>query len=289
MDNYLVFNGQFVLADTPIIRAGNRGFKYADGLFESIRVMHGSPVFLEQHLERLYEGMRKLCLAIPENWDRLFLQELFNKLTTLNGIKSGRARLTVYRAGGGTYQPQSHQVDYVLELHALEDLQYTLNTEGLAVDIYEQHPKRITELGWYKTLNAQYYVLAAIEAQRRKLDDVLLINEQGYVIESQHSNLFFVKDQALYTPPIEDGPVGGIMRMQIINLALELNIPVYECHIVADNLLMADEVFLSNAIRGIQWVVSFRNKRYYHKLSEKLTTALNEWVLNSTKGLPETE
>jgi len=79
------------------------------------------------------------------------------------------------------------------------------------------------------------------------------------------------------------------MRMQVINLAIELGIPVFECHVTPNLLLDADEVFLSNAVSGVRWVVSFRNKRYYHKLSSYLIAQLNTLAINLVTGLPETE
>lgn len=289
MDNYLVNNGHFVLSNTPIMRAGNRGFQYADGLFESIRVIHGKPLFLTDHLNRLFEGASVLQLKLPETWSLTFFEDLFQKLIALNNIKAGRARLSVFRAFGGTYLPLEKDVEYILELYPIEEEVFTLNKNGLAVDTYENQIKHKTHLSNYKTLNAQLYVLARIDASSRNLDDALLLNETNQIIEATSSNLFFVKNERLYTSPLSDGAVGGIMRMQLINLAIELGVPVFECHITPELLLDADEIFMSNAIKGIQWVVSFRNKRYFHKMSNYLLSQLNELATNLVMDLPETE
>ena len=82
----------------------------------------------------------------------------------------------------------------------------------------------------------------------------------------------------LYTPHLEDGCVGGTMRMQVINSALENEIKVYETSLTPQNLLAADEIFLTNAIKGIQWVGSYRTKRYFHKISDVLIERLNQKV-----------
>lgn len=289
MDNYLVNNGHFILSNTPIMRAGNRGFQYADGLFESIRVIHGKPLFLSDHLNRLFEGANALQLHLPETWSIAFFEDLFQKLIALNNITSGRARLSVFRAFGGNYLPLEKDVEYLLELYPMEEEAFELNKNGLAVDTYENEIKHNTHLANFKTLNAQLYVLARIDASSRNLDDALLLNDAKHIIEASSSNLFFVKNEQLYTPPLADGAVGGIMRMQLINLAIELGVPVFECHITPALLLDADEIFLSNAIKGIQWVVSFRNKRYFHKLSNYLLSQLNVLATNLVMDLPETE
>ena len=93
-------------------------------------------------------------------------------------------------------------------------------------------------------------------------------------------NLFIVSNGVLYTPSLSDGCLGGVMRMQIINLALENGIKVYECSLNPQNLLAADELFFTNASRGVQWVVGYRTKRYTHRMALHLTELLVKKVLN---------
>ena len=130
-------------------------------------------------------------------------------------------------------------------------------------------------------LGSQLNVLAGIHARNNELDDCLLINEEGLIIESTNSNIFIVSNGTLYSPPLSDGCVGGTMRMNLINAALELNIGAYESSLNQQHLLMADEVLLTNAIRGIQWVNAFKHKRYFSDLSEKLIDKINEMAFNS--------
>ena len=86
----------------------------------------------------------------------------------------------------------------------------------------------------------------------------------------------------LYTPGLEEGCLAGTMRMQVINLALENGIKVYECNILPQNLLVADEIFLTNAINGVVWVSGYRTKRYFNNTARKLVNLLNEvWLTTS--------
>jgi branched-chain amino acid aminotransferase len=85
-----------------------------------------------------------------------------------------------------------------------------------------------------------------------------------------------VSNGVLYTPGLEEGCLAGIMRMQVINLALNNGIKVYECNILPQNLLAADEIFLTNSIRGINWVSGYRTKRYFNNMSRKIVALLND-------------
>jgi branched-chain amino acid aminotransferase len=116
---------------------------------------------------------------------------------------------------------------------------------------------------------------------KNNLDDCLILNDRGNPIESISSNLFIVKNNTLLTPSIESGAVAGIMREQLIETALKLNITVYDdCLLTSDDLLEADEIFLSNAINGIRWVVAFKDRRYFNKTSRILIEELNRCSFN---------
>jgi branched-chain amino acid aminotransferase len=156
---------------------------------------------------------------------------------------------------------------------------YQLNDHGLSVDLYPEIRKAVNMLSVHKTLGCQIYVMASLWCMERGLDDCLLQNDRGNIIESSAGNIFIVSNGVLYTPSLSDGCLGGIMRMQVINLALENGIKVYECSLNPQNLLAADELFFTNASRGLQWVGSYRTKRYTHRLAQALVDMLVKKVL----------
>ncbi|MCB0791579.1 MAG: aminotransferase class IV [Flavobacteriales bacterium] len=280
MENYVYLNGRPVPADRPVITLDNRAFHYGDGLFESIRVVDGRPCFLDAHWARLMEGCKLLRIEIPESLGLDALHAAVVDLVERNGISSARARLTVFRDAGGHYRPEGHKGGYTLELTPLENPVYQLNERGLTVDIYPEMRKPVNALAVHKTLNCQYYIMAALWSTERGLDDCLLQNDRGNIIESSSGNLFIVSNGVLYTPSLSDGCLGGVMRMQLINLALDNGIKVYECSLNPQNLLAADELFFTNAVRGLQWVGMYRTKRYAHRLSQQLTSILVGKVLS---------
>lgn len=267
-------NGEVVPGDKPVITLNNRAFHFGDGLFESMRVVDGKACFLDAHWARLTTGAALLQIELPAGLDRAGFERQINELVQRTGHVSGRCRFTLYRSGGGYYRPETNAGDYTIELRALPEKHHTLNEHGLMVDIWQGMRKPINELSRHKTLNCQYYIMGALWAQQRGLDDCLLQNDRGNIIESSSGNLFIVSNGVLYTPSLTDGCLGGVMRAQIINLALANGIKVYECSLNPQNLLAADELFFTNAVRGIQWVSTYRTKKYAHRLSAVLMELL---------------
>lgn len=270
-------NGDVIANDSYTIRSGNRAYLYGDGVFETIRVLDGRPVNMENHIKRLLEGATKLKMRPPSFFTIDFFTEKIVELLDKSGISAGgKCRLSLDRAIGGTYLPETNEVEYFIEVYPLEANQFELNPKGLEVDIYLEHKKPKTSLSNFKTKSALIYVLAAIAAKEKGLDDYLITNGTGGILEGTSSNLFVVSNGVLYTPGLEEGCLAGTMRMQVINLAIKNGIKVYECNILPQNLLVADEIFLTNAVKGIVWVSGYRTKRYFNNVARKLVALLNE-------------
>jgi branched-subunit amino acid aminotransferase/4-amino-4-deoxychorismate lyase len=270
MKNWIDHNGAWLPADGPVLSTDNRAYHFGDGLFETIRIINGAPCFMDHHWARMITGAGLLRIELPPTLDRAGAERRIKELVERTGTTSGRCRLTLYRSGGGQYRPATNAGAYTLEIAPLADATYTLNEQGLMVDIWPEMRKPINELSRHKTMNCQYYIMAALWSQQRGLDDCLLQNERGNIIESSSGNLFIVSNGVLYTPSLSDGCLGGVMRAQIINVALSNGIKVYECSLNPQNLLAADELFFTNAVRGVQWVSGYRTKRYMHRMAGQL-------------------
>lgn len=278
--NKVIYNGELKEAGAVVVPSDNRAFKFGDGVFESIRVMDGKACFIDNHFNRLKMGLEALHIEPQDDFSTEKLEEQIKEVIKANGItEGGRIRLTLSRASKGMYMPQYETgFDYLIEAMALEENRFALNERGLVLDIYPEMRKQINRLSYFKTLNCQLYIMASIYAKQNNLDNVLITNENDCIIESANSNLFIVSNGVLYTPPLADGCLGGTMRMEVINKALRHDIKVYETTLRPQNLLVADELFLTNAIQGVQWVSSYRQKRYYHTLAQRLVQYLNEEV-----------
>lgn len=279
MQQFINHNGNFVPADQPVVKSNNRAFCYGDALFETIRIANYRPQFLKEHLQRLYAGMKVLKMLPNPNYSEVFFEHAILELAQKNGITSdARVRLTVYRNDGGFYAPSDNNVSFLIEMTAMEEKGYTLNAKGYTVDLFSDLKKSNSPLSSIKSANSIVYVVAGIYKNQHALDDCILVNDKGCITEAISSNIFAVKNGVLYTSPVADGCVDGVMRKKIIEIAEASRIAVYELSIMQSVLLGADELFLTNAINGIRWVVAYKQKRYFNNTSKKFTDKLNELI-----------
>jgi len=275
------YNGEYYNEDKVPVTFRSRAFRYGDGMFETIRIINGKAIFLDNHIQRIKKGLTILQITAPEILEIEKLNAIILDLAKKNGIqKGGFGRLIIWRESEGRYMPENDNASCLLELSPYPNNLFVLSKSGKSIDIYQDMRKQINIMAQYKTLNSQLNVLAAIHARNKGVDDNLLCNEEGLIIETTNSNIFIVSNGTLYTPPLIDGCVGGTMRMNVINAALELKLNVYESSLNQHHLLMANEILLTNAIQGVEWVNAFKHKRYYSTTASKLVDQLNKTALN---------
>jgi branched-chain amino acid aminotransferase len=184
--------------------------------------------------------------------------------------------MTVLRNEGGFYTPETNDISFLIEAEAIESEGYVLNQKGLWVDIYTDMKKQINKLSNTKNGNALFYVMAGLAKTSMKLDDCFLINENGNICEAISSNIFVVKNGALYTSPLTEGCVDGIMRKNIFRLASASKILTFETPLTVNSLMNGDEVFLTNAINGLQWIGQYKSKFYTNRMAALFVEKLNE-------------
>lgn len=273
---FINFNDEIIPADTRILSADNRAFKYGDGLFESMRLMKGHLKFSDLHADRLQRGMKALKIDGYSQMDTWFLKDRVDALAIRNKAKHGRVRLTVYREAGGLYTPTQNKAGFCMELQPMDEPRYFLNDKGLIMDVYNDLGKPLNYLSNIKSCNSLVYVMGGMFKTQNRLDDIFILNQNKFLCEAGSSNVFVWYQNHLYTPALSEGCVEGVMRQVVINLALKHNIPVTEAQINPEILYEADEVFLTNATRGIRWVMGYGVKRYFNKLSKGLMDELNK-------------
>jgi len=279
----IILNGHALEPGAPEITLLNRSFKYGDGLFETLRVYQGRILFLNLHLDRLTRGMQIMGYDFePEAWLPQLTQALRRGIA-LNGIEQhGRLRLHVYRAGPGAYAPLEDTPYYLIEAYALKHDPYQ-EPPPLRITTFADWSLSPTPLSGCKTAAALPYVLAARYAQRAGFDEALLLNGD-LVVEAASSNLFMVNQQKLITPPLSLGGLAGIMRHTVMRVAREVKVPVVEKKFRLKELRQADEVFLTNVIRGIQPVGQF-DRRPYREVPGPMTRFLQNCLKQYIEGL----
>ncbi len=281
---YISYNGNILLTENFKPEFNNRAFQYGDGLFETMHALGTNVQFFYEHIERLIRSMKALKMEVPVRFsiDTLGLQKEITKLLTKNRIyKGGRVRLTVFRQNGGFYSPKNNEVNYLIQTEHLSSDNYELNSKGYHIDIFEEIPKPINILSALKTTSSIFYVMAGIFKSENKLDECLLINEKGNIVEGVSANIFIVKENNIYTPSLKSGCLDGIMRKKVMDIAKSEGFTVYdEIPIQLSDIMAADELFFTNAITGIKWVLSFKQRRYYHKIAKQLIDKLNKSVFS---------
>lgn len=274
---YVNVNGNFLAINEAKVSITNRSFRYGDGLFETIKLINGKPQFFSDHLNRLKEGAGFLDLEFPEE---VFTQDMIDQLSKMNGVTaSASLRIMLYRRGTGKYVPDTDESSFVMSVEPVAVTGYPLNEHGLTLSVFIKARKAQDSLANFKTNSALVYVLAGIEKNRLAVDDCLVLNTSGRVAEAISSNLFLVKDNVLTTPALSEGPVAGVMRKQIIGLAQQEGLAVNETEVSMDDVLNADEVFLTNATKGVQWVQYLNEVEYVNKLSTTLSDLLDQTLL----------
>ncbi|HLW49727.1 MAG TPA: aminotransferase class IV [Sphingobacteriaceae bacterium] len=276
--NYINFNGKLTPVSKPILQGDNRAFRYGDGIFETMLWKKGQIRLLHEHVERLQAGMKTLKLEGVEHFGPSELAQLSVELLTKNEIddKICRLRLQVYRSGSGLYSPISNQPEFILQASPLEGLtNEATQHSGLTIDVYREHFKPYSGLSALKSINSLLFVLAGLYRKQQGLDEVIILNQDGLICETISSNIFVSYRQQIYTPALSEGCVAGTMRKTVLELAKKEGIEITEAKIDPQILEEADEVFLTNAIRGVQWVMGYRNKRYFNQWSKRFQAMIH--------------
>ena len=271
------FNGILQDSDTNLLDQ-NRGFLYGDGVFETLKIVGGKILFFEDHYFRLMAAMRIVRMEIPMNFTLEYLEEQVLSLVEKNKIEqSARARITVYRNNGGLYLPTNNTVSFLIQTSAIENPVYSISEKEYEVDLYKDFyiPKQL--LSTLKTTNKMIHVTGSIYAKENDLDNCILLNDSKNVLEALQGNLFMRMGNTLITPPISEGCLNGIMRKQILSFAKkETNLEVVEQVISPFDLQKADELFVTNVIRGIQPITKYRKKEFEQDTAKVLNTILKQ-------------
>ncbi len=276
-NTFINYNGNIIDSNQPVFTASNRAFRYGDAVFETIRIMNGEILHFEKHLKRLQRSMELLGMLPHDDLTFHNLYLSFRHLDQVNNLKgNGRIRLEVFRNDGGLYTPLSNHVSYIIEASPLSNRHYSMNENGIQIEIYTEIQKPLSKLSNLKSSNALYYVMAGLHNRKSGGGDILVLNTHGRIAEAISSNIFLVTGTKISTPSLTEACVSGVMRETIIEFLAGQNIKVKECGIEVDQLLAADEIFLTDVIHGIRWVSAFRKKRYFNSFSKKLLDQLQE-------------
>jgi branched-chain amino acid aminotransferase len=277
MNNWLFYNEEIIPADTPIISAANRGLRFGDGLFETIKVVNISPgdqgqiSHFELHLERLNRGLAVLQMQLPVHYTPDYIAQIILDLCSRNNITgAARVRMTIIRGNGNLFITEDPFSSIIIQAEPLANEYLALNETGLNIDICPGIQKSCDQLANLKSNNYLPYVMAAQYAKQHQLNDCLVLNTHNRICDGTIANIFHIHQNNIYTPPLSEGGVAGVMRSHLLAKLPNAGYTVHEKICTPEDLAAADEVFFTNALYGIRWVKQFGNTIYSNKIVAKL-------------------
>jgi len=247
MEPIVYLNGKFVALADARVSILDRGFCYGDGLFETLRAYSGTIFRLDLHLDRLERGAQSIFLELPEPREKL--EEILYLTLEKNKCPDAVIRLTVTRGEG--LPGKLWQTDYspTLSVHVRP---HTAPPEewyhsGVPVSLIPDSASKIGGLaGQIKSTNYLSQILARKQADHHQSVEGIMVNEQGEVCDGTISNIFLVKSGEVSTPAVNGYVLAGVTRQMVLELAAKRGTPAREKSISPEEILNADEVFLTN-------------------------------------------
>ena len=280
-------NGQLINSDNFSISLENRGLRYGDAFFETIKCHLGKPLYWEDHYFRIASSFLITKMTPPTDFSiekfKAFIEELLQKNSL--DVKSARVKITFFRTSSGYYLPDENHASYVIESDPLDSSLYQLNPKGLNITFYKENFISKGPLSNIKSTNRLINVISSIHAHENGYDDVLLINNNNNIVEASKGNIFIVDhSNNIITPPIEDGCINGVLRSVLLR---EKKDQVLEKSIAFSDIMNAKEIFITNVIIGVCWVSKLGNKIYAKDMSVELLSLLNQKFFSSSENQRE--
>ncbi|MDQ3198062.1 MAG: branched-chain-amino-acid transaminase [Verrucomicrobiota bacterium] len=242
----IYIDGEFFDQADAKISVFDHGLLYGDGIFEGIRFYNGRVFRMEEHLDRLWESARSICLEIPIS--RAEMDEVLLETIRQNDLHDGYVRLIVTRGVGnlGLNPTQCKRPSIIIIASTIALYSEEVYRRGLTVvTVATRRMGPATLNPAIKSLNYLNNVLARIEANLANADEALMLNDAGNVAECTADNVFIVKHGQIMTPPITAGALRGITRSVVFDIAADLDLKISEPELTRHDLYIADEAFLT--------------------------------------------
>jgi branched-chain amino acid aminotransferase len=274
MTIFINHNGKLAEAGKALISSGNRGLKYGDGLFETMKLQKTRARFADYHYDRLFHGMELLGFERP-SWMNAdyFAEQIMIVAKRNHHVESAKARLMIFRGDGGL-RVEDNTPNFIVETTHLNQPDREEPRIGLITGIYPHARKSTDHFSSLKTNNFLPYLMAVKYASENQLDDCLLLNTHGRICDSTIANIFLIRQATVVTPSLNEGCIAGVMRRYLLAHLPQLGFELIEKPVTIEEVEDADEVFLTNAVQGIRFVQRFLQKEYKHHSTKLIRNAL---------------
>lgn len=253
MDDYLVnINGELFLGPEAKISVFDRGFLYGDSIYEATRTFNKKAFRLNLHLDRLFFSAEKIDM--PLTYTRKELIAEVEKTISASAHKDASIRIVVTRGTNSeiSLNPKfAEKNNLVIFLKPIKPNPSSWLSEGVSMIFH--HKSQSLSGAFAKTGNYQENMLAHKAAVEKEAYDAFMVNSDGHITEATTSNAWIIKDNILYTPPLDDGLLGGITRLALIEMsqAQLLPIPLVLKSLSTDDFIKADECFITSTMRNL--------------------------------------
>lgn len=288
--NLLIYlDGKIVPESEAKISVFDHGLLYGDGCFEGIRIYNGRVFRLTEHLVRLYESARSICLTIPISLEEM--EKATVETVAANNLRDGYIRLLITRGVGplglNPYQCPKAGIIIIasgISLYSAEKYETGLNLITCAT----RRPTPAALSPQVKSLNYLNNIMAKIECIQAGCEEGIMLNEQGYVAECTGDNVFVIKGGQVYTPTIASGALNGITRMAVIEVMREMGLHVHEITMTRHEIYTADECFLTGTAAEVIPAVQYDRRLIGDGKPGKLTADIIKRfkVLANSTGTP---
>ena len=260
---YLLLDGKKIKTGEPLIEVDNRTFRYGDGCFETVKVVRGAIPLFHLHAQRLLYTMEQLQMECPPHLSAAKLEQQIIQLAKANHHEdNARIRLTIFRGSGGLYDPEPRYPHFLIQSWQGPELRSFIQVNGIDLCVYPHAQKSCDRFASLKTAQFLPYAMAARWAKQQHCNDAIVLNTHNRVADTTISNIFILKNGQVITPPITEGAVDGVMRRYLLQKLKADQYPVTEMPVTVEDLQEAEEIFLTNAISGIRWVIQLDKNNY---------------------------
>ena len=255
-ESKIYIDGKFYSEANAKVSVFDHGLLYGDGIFEGIRFYNGRVFRLEEHLDRLWDSARSICLEIPMS--KREMTEALLETIRENDLREGYIRLVVTRGVGtlGLNPTQCKRPSVIIITAQIALYPESVYQNGLTVVTCATRRTSPGALNpAVKSLNYLNNVMARIEANLASADEALMLNDAGNVAECTADNVFVIKRGQIFTPPITAGALRGITRAVVFEIAAEVGIKITETDITRHDVFTADECFLTGTAAEVVPVI----------------------------------
>ena len=278
-------NGKIVDSENAQVSASDSGFLFGMGLFETMRCVNGKVFGLDFHLDRLFESIK--ALGIKNVCERDFIIDAIDKTLKANNLADARMRLTLTNGPVSLEENKTPTLLITATEFQPYPPEYYENGVGVIITDCRQNPTDPTAGHKTTAIFSRLHVLD--QARQKRASEALWFTMDNILAEGCISNVFLVKDGSLYTPRLETPVLPGVMRQTVCRIARDSGIEVVEKDLTIQDLLAADEIFMTNVIMLILPVIQVEAHTVGDGKPGKITEKLLAALQNEITGMGESK